>query len=32
VEPIREPGEYELVLPLSSEISATINVLATIEE
>ncbi len=32
VEPIREPGEYEVVLPLSSEISATVNVVATIEE
>ena len=32
VEPIREPGEYEVVLNLSSEIRATVNVLATIEE
>jgi large subunit ribosomal protein L9 len=32
VEPIREPGEYAIALPLSSEITATINVVATIEE
>lgn len=32
VEPIREPGEYEIAIPLSSEITATINVVATIEE
>jgi len=32
VEPIREPGEYEVVLNLSSDIRATINVIATIEE
>ena len=32
VEPIREPGEYEVVLNLSSEIRATINVIADIEE
>ena len=32
VEPIREPGEYEVVLNLSSDIQATINVIATIEE
>lgn len=32
VEPIREPGEYEVVLNLSSEIRATVNVIAAIEE
>ena len=32
VEPIREPGEYTVTLPLSSEIAATVNVIATIEE
>lgn len=32
VEPIREPGEYAVTLPLSSEITATVNVIATIEE
>ena len=32
VEPIREPGEYEVVLNLSSEIRATVNVVASIEE
>jgi large subunit ribosomal protein L9 len=32
VEPIREPGEYEIAIPLSSEITATVNVVATIEE
>ncbi len=32
VEPIREPGEYEVVLNLSSEIRATINVIAAVEE
>ncbi len=32
VEPIREPGEYEVVLNLSSEIRATVNVVAAIEE
>ena len=32
VEPIREPGDYEVVLNLSSEIRATVNVVATIEE
>ena len=32
VEPIREPGEYEVVLNLSSEIRATVNVVATLEE
>ena len=32
VEPIREPGEYEVVLNLSSEIRATINVIASVEE
>ena len=32
VEPIREPGEYEVVLNLSSEIQATVNVVAAIEE
>ena len=32
VEPIREPGDYEIVLNLSSDIRATVNVLATIEE
>ena len=32
VEPIREPGEYEVVLNLSSEIRATVNVVASVEE
>ena len=32
VEPIREPGEYEVVLNLSSEIRATVNVIASVEE
>ena len=32
VEPIREPGDYEIVLNLSSEIQATVNVQATVEE
>ena len=32
VEPIREPGDYEIVLNLSSEIRATVNVVASIEE
>ena len=32
VEPIREPGEYEVALNLSSEIRATVNVIAAIEE
>jgi large subunit ribosomal protein L9 len=32
VEPIREPGEYEVVLNLSSDIRATVNVIASIEE
>ena len=32
VEPIREPGEYEVILTLSSEIRATVNVIASIEE
>ena len=32
VEPIREPGEYEVVLNLSSDIRATVNVIAAIEE
>ena len=32
VEPIREPGEYEVILNLSGEIRATVNVVAAIEE
>ncbi len=32
VEPIREPGEYEVVLNLSSDIRATVNVIASVEE
>ena len=32
IEPIREPGEYEAVLRLSSDITATINIVADIEE
>jgi ribosomal protein L9 len=32
VEPIREPGEYEVVLNLSSDIRATVNVIAAVEE
>ncbi len=32
VEPIREPGEYEVSLNLSGEIRATVNVIAAIEE
>lgn len=32
IEPIREPGEYEAVLRLNSEISATINIVAETEE
>lgn len=32
VEPIREPGEYEVTLTLSSEIRATVNVVASVEE
>ena len=31
-EPIREPGEYEVVLRLSNEIEATINITAEVEE
>ncbi len=32
IEPIREPGEYEAVLRLSAEITATINIVAEVEE
>jgi large subunit ribosomal protein L9 len=32
MEPIREPGEYEVVLRLSTDIHATINVSAEVEE
>ena len=32
VEPIREPGEYEVALNLSGEIRATVNVIASVEE
>lgn len=32
VEPIREPGEYAVVLTLSSDIKATVNIIAEIEE
>lgn len=32
MEPIREPGEYQVVLQLSSDIRATIKVTATAEE
>ncbi len=32
VEPIREPGEYEITLRLSPEIEATIHVMAEAEE
>ncbi len=32
VEPIREPGEYEVVLNLSSDIRAIVNVIAAVEE
>ena len=32
IEPIREPGEYEIVLNLSADIQATINVTAGAEE
>jgi len=32
VEPIREPGEYEFILRLSTEIQATIQILAEAEE
>ena len=32
IEPIREPGEYEAVLRLSADITATINIVADIEE
>lgn len=32
VTPIREPGEYRVVLNLSSDIRATVNVIADIEE
>jgi large subunit ribosomal protein L9 len=31
-EPIREPGEYEITLRLSTDITATINVTADVEE
>jgi ribosomal protein L9 len=31
-DPIREPGEYEITLRLSTDITATINVTADIEE
>ena len=31
-EPIREPGEYDIVLQFSNEVQATIHVLAEIEE
>ena len=31
-EPIREPGEYEVVLRLSTDISATIHITAEVEE
>ena len=31
IEPIREPGEYEAVLRLSSDITATINIVAETE-
>ena len=31
-EPIREPGEYEVVLRLSNEIEATIHITAEVEE
>ncbi len=31
-EPIREPGEYEVVLRLSNDIQATIHVIAEVEE
>ena len=31
-EPIREPGEYQVVLRLSNEIEATINITAEVEE
>ena len=31
-EPIREPGEYEVVLRLSTDITATIHVIAEVEE
>ncbi|HEU0022094.1 MAG TPA: 50S ribosomal protein L9 [Dehalococcoidia bacterium] len=32
VEPIREPGEYEVTLKLSAEIQATIHITAGVEE
>ena len=32
IEPIREPGEYEIILRLSADIQATINVTAEAEE
>ena len=32
IDPIREPGEYEAVLRLSSDITATINIVAETEE
>ncbi len=32
MQPIREPGEYEVVLRLSADIQATINVSAEVEE
>ena len=31
-EPIREPGEYDIVLQFSNDVQATIHVLAEIEE
>ncbi len=31
-EPIREPGEYEVVLRLSTDIQATIHITAEVEE
>jgi len=31
-EPIREPGEYEVVLRLTNDIQATIRIIAEVEE
>ena len=31
-DPIREPGEYDIVLRLSTEITATVHVIAGVEE
>ncbi len=31
-EPIREPGEYEVVLQLSNDIQATVHIVAEVEE